>query len=240
MCCLAGLYLPQTGVPARDLQGRVRRMTDAIAHRGPDADGIWIDETEGLGLGHRRLSILDLSPAGAQPMHSYCGRYVIAFNGEIYNFEDLRREIEDRRGPVAWRGHSDTEILLELIADVGVEAAVRACDGMLAIAVWDRKERTLTLARDAFGEKPLHYAWTAEGLAFGSELKALVTLPGFTATIDETAAATYFAYGYIPAPLTIWTSAKKLPQPPRHVLCRRCSQSPCRGSNLLVGPECGA
>src|SRR5690606_30125903 len=124
----------------------------------PDADGHWLDADAGIALGHRRLSILDLSPAGAQPMASRDGRWVIAYNGEIYNFADLRAELE-QHGAIAWRGHSDTEILLEAVARWGLEATLRRAEGMFALALWDRQRRELHLARDRFGEKPLYYGF---------------------------------------------------------------------------------
>lgn len=185
-------------------------MTDALQHRGPDAAGAWRDDVAGVGLGHRRLSILDLSDAGSQPMVSQDGRWVICFNGEIYNFQALRQTLEHRRGEVRWRGHSDTEVLLETIADMGVEAALSGLDGMFALALFDRKDRSLTLARDPFGEKPLYYGWVGTSLVFASELSAVARFPGFRMALDTQAAADFFKYGYVPAPSSICQGIAKL------------------------------
>jgi len=214
MCGLAGFVEVRGGLGREEAAARVRAMTAAIAHRGPDGAGdILLDEADGMlvGLGHRRLSVIDLSPAGAQPMASLCGRYVIVFNGEIYNYRTLRGEIEARRGAVAWRGHSDTEVLLELVVDLGVDAALGRLDGMFAIALYDRVEHALTLARDAFGEKPLYYGLWDGTLLFGSELKALRAWPGFAPARDPQAIADFLTYSYIPAPATIHAGIAKLP-----------------------------
>lgn len=184
----------------------VRRMADTLHLRGPDDAGTWADAEAGLAFGHRRLAILDLSPAGHQPMRSACGRYVIAFNGEIYNHLGLREEI----GDIAWRGHSDTETLLAGIAAWGLEATLRRCVGMFAIALWDHQERTLQLARDRFGEKPLYYGWVDGAFLFGSELKALKAYPGFAAPVSREALAQYLRFMYVPAPLSIYEGIHKL------------------------------
>jgi asparagine synthase (glutamine-hydrolysing) len=206
-------------LPSSEAVARLRGMTHAIAHRGPDADGHLTEEhgAGGIwaGLGHRRLSIIDLSAAGAQPMESACGRYVIAFNGEIYNYRDLRAELDDQ-GVGPWRGQSDTEVLLALIARNGIAAALQRCDGMFAIALLDRMRRSLTLARDAFGEKPLAYGLWDGFLLFGSELKALRAWPGFAPDEDAEALAEYLAYACIPAPRTIHRGIFKLP--PSHLV----------------------
>ena len=150
-------------------------MLAALRHRGPDDEGTWGEA--GVWLGQRRLAIIDLSPAGHQPMVSACGRYVLTLNGEIYNHHALRRRL-DRSGPTAWRGHSDTEVLLELVARHGIEEALVAAEGMFALAVWDRRDRVAWLARDRFGEKPLYYGQAGGGLAFASEISALEKVPG--------------------------------------------------------------
>lgn len=216
MCGIAGLFGTPHALAPQGIAGALSAMTDAIIHRGPDAGGHWIDEAACIALGHRRLSIIDLSPAGAQPMTSHSGRYVIVFNGEIYNFADLRASLESRHGAIEWRGHSDTEVLLEAIARDGLRETLARCDGMFALAIFDRQERRLSLARDAFGEKPLYYGLWRGGLIFASELKAVEALPGFSGEIDLHALGDYFKYSCIPGPQTIWRGFRKLP--PAHIL----------------------
>ena len=206
MCGIAGLIVAGR-VPA----GLPGRMAAAIAHRGPDDEGIWADETGKVVLVHRRLAIVDLSPHGHQPMVSADGRYVLVYNGEIYNHAELRRRIEEREGGMAWRGHSDTETLLECIAAWGLEAALAASVGMFALALWDRSEQTLKLARDRFGEKPLYYGWVGGDFVFASELKAIRCHPGFANGIDRRALRLYTSRGYVPAPLSIYEDIYKLP-----------------------------
>lgn len=201
MCGFAGVY---ACTPSED---SLRRMGLAIAHRGPDDSGIWIDPEAAMGLVHRRLSIVDLSSAGHQPMVSACGRYVIAFNGEIYNHSELRKALEHP----SWRGHSDTETLLVAIATWGTEAALKQCVGMFAFALWDRESRTLTLARDRLGEKPLYYGWQGETFLFGSELKALKAHPAFRPEIDRDALTLFLRHNAIPAPYSIYQGIHKLP-----------------------------
>ena len=208
MCGFAGFY---DLASAEDQVARCRAMLDSIIHRGPDAEGIWTDSQCGLTLGFRRLAILDLTPAGDQPMASHSGRLVVVFNGEIYNTNDLRRQLEaERDGALAWRGHSDTETLLECIESWGVAKALRAFKGMFAMALYDRQERTLTLARDRFGEKPLYYGWNGSAFLFGSELKALRKFPGFQGRILPDAVASYLTRGYVPSPLSIYEGIGKL------------------------------
>jgi asparagine synthase (glutamine-hydrolysing) len=215
MCGIAGLWR-STGAPAAALQAQVAAMADAIAHRGPDDAGLWCEPAAGLALAHRRLAILDLTPAGQQPMASATGRYLIAFNGEIYNHLALRRELEAKgllRQP--WRGHSDTETLLAAIEAWGLEATLQRSAGMVALALWDRRDRLLQLARDRFGEKPLYYGWLQlDGqrvLAFASELAALRALPGAAAAVDPAALAAFLRLGCIPAPLCIQAGVQQLP-----------------------------
>jgi len=186
-------------------------MASALRHRGPDDADTWCDPERGVGLAHRRLSVVDLSAAGHQPMRSHDGRFVIVYNGEIYNTAAVRRELEGARGPIAWRGHSDTEVLLEAIVVWGVKAALQRVVGMFALAVWDREERRLTLARDRVGEKPLYYARFGSTLLFGSEVKALRAHPAFRAEIDRDVLALYVQYGYVPAPYCIYRGVAKLP-----------------------------
>lgn len=186
-------------------------MIAALAHRGPDASGVWVSPDAEIGLGHRRLSVIDLSDAGAQPMHSECGRLSITFNGEIYNHLDIRGELESAGAAPNWRGHSDTETLLAAVRYWGVEAALQRCAGMFAFGIWDAKERNLTLGRDRFGEKPLYYGWCGRDLVFGSELKALAEHPSWTPTLDRNALTAFMRYSYVPAPATIWQHIRKLP-----------------------------
>ena len=209
MCGLTGL-LGRPG-PEPELSASVRRMAGELRHRGPDAEGVCVDAEAGLALGHRRLAILELSEAGAQPMVSADGRYVIAFNGEIYNHLALRRHLEEAGAAPRWRGHSDTETLLAAIAQWGLEAALRQAVGMFALALWDRHERVLSLARDRMGEKPLYYGRVGGCLAFASELKALRRAPGFDNAIDRDALALFVQFNYVPAPRSIYAGISKLP-----------------------------
>lgn len=184
-------------------------MTSRLKHRGPDDTGVWCEPAHGAALGHARLAILDLSSQGHQPMHSTGGRYVLVFNGEIYNFTALRRELTTA-GQV-FRGHSDTEVMLAAIERWGLAAALERFVGMFAIALWDRWERSLVLARDRLGEKPLYYGQIGNALVFGSELKVLAAFPGFRPAIDKQALTLYLRYNYIPAPYCIYQGIRKLP-----------------------------
>lgn len=185
-------------------------MISALAHRGPDGDGVWSDTTRRVCFGHRRLSILDLSSAGAQPMQTDCGRYTITFNGEIYNHLEIRRLLEAENGAPEWRGYSDTETLLYAVRHWGIQAAVERFVGMFAFAIWDAKEQSLAFCRDRFGEKPLFYGWIGRDLVFASELKAFAKHPEWQATIDRRALTAFMRYSYVPAPFTIWQGIKKL------------------------------
>ncbi|APE27888.1 asparagine synthase (glutamine-hydrolyzing) [Aurantiacibacter gangjinensis] len=207
MCGIAGFF--GFGAPG-DPRVALAAMTAAIVHRGPDADGHWIEAGSQIAFGHRRLSIIDLSPAGAQPMHSHDGRMTMAFNGEIYNFPDLRSQLEARHGAIAWRGHSDSEVLLECFARDGIADTLDRVDGMFAIALFDHAQRELTLIRDAFGEKPLYYGLHKGSLLFASELKAIAALPGFDAAMDLDALGDFFKYSYVPGPQSIWQGISKL------------------------------
>jgi asparagine synthase (glutamine-hydrolysing) len=182
------------------------RMADSIAHRGPDGAGSWADAESGIVLAHRRLSVLDLSASGSQPMVSASGRYVIAYNGEIYNHLDHRREL----GSIAWRGHSDTETLLAAIETWGVETALSKMEGMFAFALWDRLEKSLVLVRDRLGEKPLYYGWSGATLVFASELKAIRAFPGWSGEVDRDVAARFMRSGYVPLPYSIYKGVRKL------------------------------
>jgi asparagine synthase (glutamine-hydrolysing) len=213
MCGFAGL-LSTAGFTRDELVDHARRMIAPIAHRGPDDSGVWADEQAGIAFGFRRLAILDLSPHGHQPMRSPSGRFVIAFNGEVYNFGDLRHELESHG--YGFLGHSDTEVILAAFEQWGIHEAVQRFVGMFAIAVWDAHRRELTLARDRLGKKPL-YVYSEPGLiTFGSELKALIAGPSFDRSIDRTALASYLRYLYVPSPKTIFQRAIKLR--PAHML----------------------
>ena len=206
MCGIAG-YI---GLAQRryDDAACLTALSDQLRHRGPDDAGLWFDRERGVGLAHRRLAILDLSSAGHQPMHSASGRYVIAFNGEIYNFLELQRELIGLGH--AFRGNSDTEVMLACFEQWGLEASFRRFSGMFALALWDRQEEQLTLARDRAGEKPLYYGWCGQTFLFGSELKALRRHPDWIGGIDPTALNLYFRYTYIPGPHTIHPGIAKL------------------------------
>ena len=208
MCGFAGFFR-HGGIDATQARSIVDAMTQTLAHRGPDDSGTWIEATAGVALGHRRLAIIDLSAHGHQPMRSACGRFTIAFNGEIYNFKQLRAELEPRGHQ--FRGHSDTEVMLAALVEWGVTEATRRFNGMFAFALWDAQERVLSLARDRVGEKPLYYAYYNGLLAFGSELKALYAHPQFRFDIDRDAVGLYFRQGYITAPLTPFRCVFKLP-----------------------------
>ncbi len=194
------------GVVGRADAETLKRMGEAIRHRGPDAHGAMTLAEGQVHLVHRRLSILDLSPAGAQPMSSRDGRWCLSFNGEIYNVEELRASL-----PGPWRGHSDTEVLVEAIAAWGVARALKACVGMFALAAYDKSERKLFLARDRMGEKPLYYGTCGKTFLFGSELRALRAHPDFRGEVDKDALAAYFALVYVPEPLSIYRGIRKLP-----------------------------
>ncbi|MEX0421852.1 asparagine synthase (glutamine-hydrolyzing) [Spiribacter sp. 370] len=186
-------------------------MVIALESRGPDDSGIWVDYDAGLGLGHRRLSILDLSRSGHQPMHSPCGRYVLVYNGEIYNHNAIRQELESKGGAFAWRGHSDTEVLLAALRHWGIQGALERLNGMFAFALWDRTEQTLFLARDRMGEKPLYYGRNGDTLLFGSELKALSAHPDWRGEVDRGALALMLRYNHVPSPWSIYRGIYKLP-----------------------------
>jgi asparagine synthase (glutamine-hydrolysing) len=210
MCGIAGFFTLPGSSSATPMIADITRMTDAIVLRGPDDSGAWVDEACGVALGHRRLSILDLSPLGHQPMTSADGRFVMVFNGEIYNFQHLRTELEAHGH--SWRGHSDTEIMLAAFRQWGITEATRRFNGMFAFAVWDKEERTLTLGRDRLGEKPLYYGWLKDGtFVFASELKAIRAFPGFNATINRDAICAQLRFNYIPDPWCIYEGLHKLP-----------------------------
>lgn len=211
MCGLTG-FLKGKSFSTKECSSIIlKRMTDAITHRGPDSEGHWIDEGNKVAVGHRRLSILDLSDAGHQPMLSDDNRYVIAFNGEIYNHLEIRSEIESKFSEIYWSGHSDTETLLKSIEVFGWEGTLKKLIGMFAIVLWDKKEKALYLARDRFGEKPLYYGWQGDTFLFGSELKPLTLHPAFEKKLNKGAIGLLLKHGYIPGPHSIWDNILKLP-----------------------------
>lgn len=233
MCGIAGL-IAAAPVDRATLLG----MSGSIAHRGPDDESCWIGLEGRVGLAHRRLAIVDLSPAGRQPMASADGRFILAYNGEIYNHGELRKALEAETGPRAWRGRSDTEVLVECVAAWGLDATLGRAVGMFAIALWDERERKLHLVRDRFGEKPLYFGWVGGDFVFASELKAIRTLPRFENPISRRALSLFAARAYIPAPFTIHERLFKLL--PGHILSIDASR-PIAARDTLPGPgEAGA
>src|SRR6185503_656167 len=208
MCGIAGCWDQRAATAGHVLEDLAGRMADALVHRGPDDRGVWADPAAGLGLGFRRLAIVDLTAEGHQPMPSADGRWVIVFNGEVYNHRALRAELEALGH--RFRGHSDTEVMLEAMSAWGVEAAVRRFNGIFAFAAWDRRERRLHLVRDRHGVKPLYYGWAGSTLLFGSELKALRAHPAFTRRVDRGALALLLHYGYVESPYAIVEGVRKL------------------------------
>ena len=209
MCGIAGLIETSRATRA-DLGAVAQRMADAIRHRGPDDSGVWLDEAQRVAFGFRRLAILELSDKGHQPMASHDGRFVIVFNGEIYNHCGLRTELSDSAGATTWAGHSDTETLLAGFTAWGIPSTLERVVGMFALAVWDRLERCLYLARDRFGEKPLYYGWTRGAFVFGSELHAIRAYPSFDNAVDPDALALYLQFMAVPAPYSIFKGVYKL------------------------------
>ena len=207
MCGIAGFAL-KGGFEADSAEREARAMADAIIHRGPDGSGAWVDGAAGIAMSHRRLSIIDLSSTGAQPMHSDSNRYVISFNGEIYNHNQLRNELSGEG--IRWRGTSDTESFLAAVEVWGIERALKKTIGMFAFALWDKKTEELTLARDRMGEKPLYYGNNSGYFFFGSELKALKAHPRFEGIEDIDALPLFLRHGYIPSPYSIYKGIKKL------------------------------
>lgn len=228
MCGIAGFIETPPGTKQGQLEQTALGMADALKHRGPDSTGTWVDERDGIAFGHTRLAVVDLSASGHQPMHSRDGRWVVNFNGEIYNHPALRANLI--RTGAALRGSSDTEVLTELIARDGVREAISRLNGMFAIAVWDRRERALWLIRDRMGEKPLYAGWFGNTLVFGSELKAVKRHPKFDAEVDRAALAAYMRAGYVPSPSSIYTGVMKVP--PAHLL-----RVHARGEPGTLNPE---
>ncbi len=214
MCGICGFFNPHHHYSQEWMQSVSRHMTDTLVHRGPNDVGVWIDSRAGVALGHRRLSIQDLSSEGHQPMTSVCGRFLLSYNGEIYNFRELRKELE--RHGFRFRGHSDTEVLLGAITEWGLEKTLRQIIGMFAIALWDREEESLTLVRDPVGKKPLYYGWCHDFFLFGSELKALRAHPQFDLPISPDALGLFIKYSWVPTPYSIYQGIRKLP--PGHLV----------------------
>lgn len=208
MCGIVGFFDAARNGKCDEDEAIVRQMADALIHRGPDDGGVWCDREAGIALGHRRLAILDLSPQGRQPMHSPCGRYVIVFNGEIYNFKSIRAELEQKGR--RFRGNSDTEVALAACAEWGVTAALQRFNGMFALAIWDKQRRVLDLARDRFGQKPLYCSWVNGAFLFSSELKAFYRFPGFAPAVNRDALTLLFRRGCIAAPYSIFKDVYKL------------------------------
>jgi len=210
MCGLTGFLLCSE---LSSIKQQLKLMTDAISHRGPDDEGFWIDEKCGIGMGHRRLSILDLSSAGHQPMSSHSKRFIIAFNGEIYNHLELRLELEKNLNlDIVWNGHSDTETLLSCFEHWGIDATLAKANGMFAIVLYDQKDKCFYLMRDRMGEKPLYYGWVNNNFVFGSELKSIKKFEGFLGDVNRYALALFLKYDYIPAPYSIYKGISKLTQ----------------------------
>ncbi len=216
MCGIAGLLELSASADRRALHGYAQNMAGALVHRGPDDGGVWQDPDVPLVLAHRRLSILDLSPEGHQPMASASERYVVSYNGEIYNYLDLQADLE--RAGVAFRGRSDTEVLLAAVDQWGLNLTLQKINGMFAFALWDRQERTLHLVRDRLGKKPLYVGWAGKAVLFASELKALRAHPDFRPEINRHVLGLYMRYGYVPAPYCIYKGVFTLPPGCRMVL----------------------
>jgi asparagine synthase (glutamine-hydrolysing) len=222
MCGIAGMIDWRAATTAESLRDIGARMASALSHRGPDGEDVWVEAQAGAMLAHRRLAIIDLDARASQPMRSADGRFVIVFNGEIYNYGDIRRELS--AAGRSMRTQSDTEALLEGCALWGVEATVRRTVGMFAFALWDRQTRTLSLARDRLGIKPLYYAESPERVIFGSQLRAFRQAPGWSPSLDTDAIAGYLRHAYIAQPLTVYREARKLP--PGHILTLRAGAAP--------------
>jgi asparagine synthase (glutamine-hydrolysing) len=221
MCGIAGVVELDRTRSHADLQHIAHDMAATLQHRGPDDEGVWVDAASGVALGHRRLSILDLSAHGHQPMASHCGRYVVVFNGELYNVQELRTALAAKGH--RFHGHCDTEVLVQGIVEWSLNGVLKRSNGMFALAVWDRQERVLQLARDRLGEKPLYYGWIARRFVFGSELQAILAHPDVTLNINRDALAMLMQLSYVPAPHSIYSGISKLPA----------------GTTLAVKPEAG-
>ncbi|MBW3578438.1 MAG: asparagine synthase (glutamine-hydrolyzing) [Actinobacteria bacterium] len=209
MCGIAGVLDTRATTSASALIAEAEAMAAALGHRGPDGAGSWVDASSGVALGHRRLAVLDRTSTGAQPMCSTCGRYVVSFNGELYNFRELRSEL--RALGWSFHGHGDTEVLLTSVSQWGFPAVLERFNGMFALALWDRQHRRLHLARDRFGEKPLYYGWFGATFLFASQPTALRAHPTFDGRLDLDALASYLRLSYVPSPLSVYRDVAKLP-----------------------------
>ncbi len=214
MCGICGFFNPDRPSQKEQLYALAEDMTKTLIHRGPDDVGVWADANSGIALGHRRLSIQDLSQEGHQPMTSPCKRFVMSYNGEIYNFKELRQRLEQQG--LHFRGHSDSEVLLGAISAWGLEKTLEQVLGMFAIALWDKKQESLTLVRDPVGKKPLYYGWCQNTFLFGSELKALRAHPAFDQSIDRNVLGLFLTYSWVPSPYCIYQGIRKLP--PGHLI----------------------
>lgn len=233
MCGIAGYFRPG-GIALQQAKNVSHEMAAALAHRGPDDEGVWLDASCGIALAHRRLAVVDRSAAGRQPMQSQSGRYVLVINGEIYNHAEIRLRLDrEGRGATRWKGNSDTESLLAAIEEFGVCTALQEAVGMFAFALWDRRERVLYLARDRIGEKPLYYGWQNGVFMFGSELKALVKHPCFTGAIDREALTLFLRHSYVPSPWSIYQGIRKL-APGTYI---RVNGDRCAGEGRVQEPE---
>ena len=208
MCGISGFLEPQGSRSLDDLTAIASTMADTLLTRGPDSSGVWANAEAGIALSHRRLAIVDLSPSGHQPMSSACGRYVISYNGEVYNFMSLRRELE--AAGVLFHGHNDTEVIVNGCAHWGVRALTERLNGMFAFALWDTHTRTLSLVRDRLGIKPLFWGRLEGATLFASELKALRRHPAFVAEVDRDALALFLRHNYVSAPMSIFKGISKL------------------------------
>ena len=227
MCGICGFWRMGYG---QSMERMAERMAERITSRGPDDQGVWVSESAGIALAHRRLAVIDLSPAGHQPMVSPCGRYTLIFNGEIYNHLDVREKLERDDGHFDWRGHSDTETLLAALRHWGLRAALKQLNGMFAFALWDEQEQTLALARDRMGEKPLYYGRNGSTLLVASELKALTVHSEWQGKINRDALALYMRHNYVPAPHSIYEGIFKLP--PAHFVVIK------EGGRDIQEPQC--
>ena len=210
MCGIVGFLNLSNNYSDQQLGGIINEMSYSLKHRGPDDSGSWVDAQTGIALGHRRLTVLDLSKEGRQPMVSFKGRYSLIFNGEIYNFHQLRDELNKNNSSISWRGNSDTEVLLESIEFWGLETAVKKCIGMFAFALWDKEKKLLHLVRDRIGIKPLYYGWDKNHFVFASELKPFRFYPDFERKIDQNSLALLLQYNFIPTPFSIYKNIYKL------------------------------
>ena len=232
MCGISGL-IALTSRPQDEIYNTLSNVTNSIAHRGPDAQQIWCDREIPLALGHRRLAIIDLTDDGLQPMHSHDGRYTMVFNGEFYNFQDIKEELSTHN--ILYKGHSDTEVIVNAISNWGLEKTLQKARGMFAFALWDKIEKRLYLVRDRLGKKPLYMGWAGDNFIFASELKVFCAHPEFKREIALDAKMLFVKYGYIPAPSTIYQNVWHLP--PAHMISLSYDQLQKKTEYSLVLPK---